>query len=87
MDASKVLGGLKEELILMRHLDAMLTMDSANMHLAALVGTKVVSIWGSTHPFAGFLSWKQNPDNIVQKDTEGRGWESRIHGFCQLILS
>lgn len=72
MDASKVLGGLKEELILMRHLDAMLTMDSANMHLAALVGTKVVSIWGATHPFAGFLSWKQNPDNIVQKDTECR---------------
>lgn len=68
IDASKTLGSLKEELILMSHLDSMLTMDSANMHLASLVGTRVVSIWGATHPYAGFLSWKQNPENIVQKE-------------------
>ncbi len=59
---------LPEELILMSHLDVMLSMDSANMHLASLVGTPVVSIWGATHPFAGFLGWKQSEENIVQID-------------------
>ena len=32
----------------------MITMDSANMHLASLANTKVISIWGSTHPCLGF---------------------------------
>ncbi len=32
----------------------MISMDSANMHIAALTGIKIVSIWGATHPFAGF---------------------------------
>ena len=45
---------LKEELQLMRLADAMLCMDSGNMHLAALVGTKTISIWGATHPAVGF---------------------------------
>ena len=38
-------------------LDVMVSMDSANMHLASLVNTPVVSIWGATHPYAGFLGW------------------------------
>jgi ADP-heptose:LPS heptosyltransferase len=33
----------------------MISMDSANMHLASLYGVPVISIWGATHPFAGFL--------------------------------
>ncbi|MBQ9471009.1 MAG: glycosyl transferase family 1, partial [Bacteroidales bacterium] len=44
------------------------SMDSANMHLASLVGTSVVSIWGATHPYAGFYGWHQLPDNAVQID-------------------
>ena len=60
--------GLKGELALMGQLDVMLSMDSANMHLASLVGTTVVSIWGGTHPFAGFLGWKQKPEDCVQLD-------------------
>ena len=60
--------GLKGELALMGQLDVMLSMDSANMHLASLVGTRVVSIWGGTHPYAGFLGWKQNPNDCVQLD-------------------
>ena len=60
--------GLKGELALMGQLDMMLSMDSANMHLASLVGTRVVSIWGGTHPYAGFLGWNQNPTNCVQLD-------------------
>lgn len=57
---------LDDELSVMNQLDVMLTMDSANMHLASLVGTPVVSVWGATHPFAGFYGWNQNPDNAVQ---------------------
>ncbi len=54
------------ELILMSYLDAMITMDSGNMHLASLVGTPVVSVWGATHPYAGFYGYGQKPDNAVQ---------------------
>ena len=60
--------GLKEELELMKKLDVMVSMDSANMHLASLVGTRVVSIWGATHPYAGFLGWGQRMDDCVQRD-------------------
>ncbi len=59
---------LQEEFELMRHLDVMVSMDSANMHLASLTDTPVVSIWGASHPGAGSLGWKQSPDNIVEKD-------------------
>lgn len=57
---------LPQELALMSHLDAMVSMDSANMHLASMVGTPVVSIWGATHPYAGFMGWKQSEENAVQ---------------------
>ncbi len=53
---------LSEELALMSKLDFMIAMDSSNMHMAALVGTKVISIWGGTDPVAGFSAWNQ-PDN------------------------
>ena len=60
--------GLAGELALMGQLDVMLSMDSANMHLASLVGTRVVSIWGGTHPYAGFLGWNQKPSDCIQLD-------------------
>lgn len=50
---------LDEELALMSRLDLMIAMDSANMHLAALTGAKVISIWGGTDPVAGFGAWNQ----------------------------
>jgi ADP-heptose:LPS heptosyltransferase len=53
---------LDEELLLMSKLDLMIAMDSSNMHMAALVGTKVISIWGGTDPLSGFSAWMQ-PDN------------------------
>lgn len=52
---------LEEELAVMSRLDFMIAMDSSNMHMAALVGTKVVSIWGGTDPLIGFGAWMQ-PD-------------------------
>ena len=59
---------MSEELILMSHLDVMYSMDSANMHLASLVDTPVVSLWGATHPFAGFMGWNQSIENAIQVD-------------------
>ncbi|MBR4650601.1 MAG: glycosyltransferase family 9 protein [Prevotella sp.] len=59
---------LREELRLMKTLNVMLTMDSANMHLASLVGTRVISVWGATHPYAGFLGWGQSAEDCIQRD-------------------
>lgn len=59
---------LAEELEVMRTLRVMLTMDSGNMHLASLVGTRVISIWGATHPYAGFLGYGQREDDCIQRD-------------------
>ena len=63
---------IKQELVLMSHLDVMLSMDSANMHLASLVATPVVSVWGPTHPYAGFMGWNQAPENTIQTDLDCR---------------
>ena len=61
-----------DELSLMNRLDVMLSMDSANMHLASLVNTPVVSVWGATHPYAGFYGYNQKPENAVQIGLECR---------------
>jgi ADP-heptose:LPS heptosyltransferase len=42
-------------------------MDSANMHLASIAGTRVVSVWGATHPQAGFLGYGQKESDCVQR--------------------
>ena len=54
------------ELRLISHLDAMVCMDSANMHMASLVNTKAISIWGATSPLAGFLGWNQEKENCIE---------------------
>lgn len=71
-NASALLGSLTGELTLMSHLDVMVSMDSANMHLASLVATPVVSVWGATHPFAGFMGWRQREENAVQVELDCR---------------
>ena len=58
----------EEELHLISYLDVMVSMDSANMHLASLYNVPVISVWGATHPFAGFTGWQQPPENIVQAE-------------------
>ncbi|MCD8262641.1 MAG: glycosyltransferase family 9 protein [Bacteroides sp.] len=57
---------LDGELALMSHLDLLVCMDSANMHFASLVGTRVISVWGATHPYAGFYVYGQNKSDAVQ---------------------
>ncbi len=69
---SDTVRNLSEELVLMSHLDVMVSMDSANAHLAAIAGAPVVSIWGSTHPYAGFMAWKQSMKTTVQLNMDCR---------------
>jgi ADP-heptose:LPS heptosyltransferase len=53
----------KQELDVISNLDIMLSMDSGNAHIAAMLGVKVITLWGATHPFAGFKPFNQ-PDNF-----------------------
>jgi ADP-heptose:LPS heptosyltransferase len=59
---------LDMELPLISKLDLFVCMDSANMHFASLVGASVLSVWGATHPYAGFLGYRQREDLVVQAD-------------------
>lgn len=64
--------GFRAELALLNHLDALVSMDSANMHLGGLSGVPTLSIWGATHPNAGFSGWGQSPRNQIQIDMNCR---------------
>ncbi len=57
-----------EELALISNLDAMLSMDSGNGHLAAMYGIPVITLWGVTHPYTGFYPFDQDADNALLAD-------------------
>lgn len=59
---------LREQLHLMAYLDLMISMDSANGHMAANTGTKVLTLWGMTHPFCGFSPFNQPLDHGLTLD-------------------
>lgn len=65
-----VAGKLKfnQELQLISNLDVMLSMDSGNAHIAAMLGIKVITLWGATHPFAGFAPFNQPLENCLTAD-------------------
>lgn len=63
---------IQEELKLISNLDVMISMDSSGMHMASLKGIKVVSVWGATHPYAGFLGFGQDENNCAQIELECR---------------
>lgn len=63
---------LLQELEILNHADTLVSMDSANMHLASLVGTRVVSVWGATHTCAGFYGFGQNPADTVELQMDCR---------------
>lgn len=58
----------EEELQLISNLDVMLSMDSGNAHIAAMLGVKTVTLWGATHPFAGFAPFAQPAENALVAD-------------------
>lgn len=61
---------LSEELQLISNLDVMLSMDSGNAHMAANYGIPVVTLWGVTHPYAGFYPFGQPLENALMADRE-----------------
>lgn len=67
-----VAGKLKfnQELDLISNLDIMLSMDSGNAHIAAMLGIKVITLWGATHPYAGFQPFNQPDEFSITSDRE-----------------
>src|SRR5690554_2984978 len=65
-----IAGKLKftQELSLIQHLNVMLSMDSGNGHIAAIYGVSVVTLWGQTHPYAGFVPFNQPLENSLIPD-------------------
>lgn len=59
-----------EELKLISSLDLMISMDSGNGHLAANYGVNVLTIWGLTHPFAGFAPFGSSEKNWLLPDLQ-----------------
>ena len=57
-----------QEIQLISKLDVMLSMDSGNGHIAAMLGKKVITLWGATHPYAGFLPFQQPLENSLIPD-------------------
>jgi len=60
----------EKELHLISNLDVMVSMDSGNAHLAAMCGVKAITLWGATHPFAGFAPFNQPMENCLVSDRE-----------------
>ncbi len=58
---------IEEELRIMSELELMISMDSANQHLAALTGTRVITIWGGTSPLCGFVPYGSKPQDSICK--------------------
>lgn len=73
---------LREEIDLIANLDLMVSMDSSAMHMASLVGIPVVSVWGATHPYAGFLGLGQDPGDAVGLDMPCRPCSVYGHKEC-----
>ena len=59
---------LSQELEMISHLDLMISMDSANAHLSAMYGIPTITLWGVTHPYAGFYPFGQDPENALLAD-------------------
>ncbi len=61
---------IRDEIALLQSIDLMLCVDSSNMHLAALTGTPLLSIWGGTHPDVGFGPYQYGDESILQISRE-----------------
>jgi ADP-heptose:LPS heptosyltransferase len=57
-----------QEIQLIGNLDVMLSMDSGNAHIAAMLGVKTITLWGATHPFLGFSPFHQSLENALVSD-------------------
>ena len=59
---------LKDEMAVISNLDIMISMDSANGHIASLFGVNVISLWGATHPYLGYSPFGQPEENSIIAD-------------------
>ena len=50
----------------------MLTMESANMHLASLVDLQAMTIWGPTSPACGYQGYNQVVQDDIQLEMDCR---------------
>ena len=57
-----------DELRLISNLSLMVAMDSGNAHLAAMFNIPTLTLWGVTHPFAGFYPFRQRLENSLLSD-------------------
>ncbi|RTY95929.1 glycosyltransferase family 9 protein [Flavobacterium sp. GT3R68] len=60
----------RQELQLISNLNLMVSMDSGNAHIAAMLGIEVMTLWGATHPYAGFSPFHQPLENALVSDRE-----------------
>ncbi|MDR6845009.1 glycosyltransferase family 9 protein [Flavobacterium granuli] len=58
----------QQELQVISNLNFMLSMDSGNAHIAAMLGVKVITLWGATHPYTGFSPFNQPLENALVSD-------------------
>ena len=68
--SSSSLGGFENEIALISNLDLMISMDSANGHIASIYNVPVITLWGLTHPYTGFTTFNTSPDNQLCVDRE-----------------
>ncbi len=81
---------LGAEMDLIAHEDCVVSMDSLVMHLASLVATPVVSVWGATHPSLGYIGYGIDPEGVLQVDMPCRpcsvyGKKECRYGDCRCI--
>jgi len=71
----------KEQLMAFPFLDLMISMDSLNGHLASNAGIPVITLWGQTHPYAGFAPFGQPEDYSICVDrNQYPGTPTSIYG-------
>lgn len=59
-----------DQIKIISNLDLMVSMDSANGHIATNYDIPVITIWGVTHPYAGFSPWNQNSERNILSDRD-----------------
>jgi len=58
----------------------MLSMDSGNGHLGAMYGVPTVSLWGVTHPYAGFAPLHQETNCLLSNRDQYSAIPTSIYG-------
>lgn len=80
---------VSEQVRLMATMDAAISVDSANMHLAAITGVPVISLWGTTMPELGFRPLEMEDyillaDNKIQRPRSVYGRINSKKGLAQI---